>query len=223
MRTVTQIDNELRDIKQKINSLSIEKSEKQKEIEDLKSSNIRLLVNSADKERKPASLGAQTNKIGITQIELEQLTKAINVLEEQQNALQDELFVAELKQELDSGYFTLRDNYLSKAKSIQNGLKTMLEYGKCLTEQIAEFNKTPSPLMAGNLYNIFKRCKTLDQFSSLGFDWPLESAHFKMCDAIMADERTLDKLVDEIGRFSSMFLSLEQSFIPSIGAAIPRE
>lgn len=221
MKTVSELSNEIDEVKQKINSLSIEKTEKVEEIEKLKASNVQLLINAADKTRKPMSISSQTNRITTLQVEIEQLQGAIEVLTDQETVLQNELFVAELKAELDAGYFTLKGPYLAKVHEIKDGLKAMVDYGKALTEMITEFNKTPNPLMAGNLYNIFKRCKTLDQFRALGLDWAEESSRFKICDAIMADERTLDKLANEIGKLSGMLLSLEQSFIPSIGAAIP--
>ncbi|NLD38012.1 MAG: hypothetical protein GX654_14185 [Desulfatiglans sp.] len=221
MKSVSELTNEINGIKEKIESLKAEKADKEKEIDSLKASNIRLIINAADKERKPASISSGVNRITTLLTENEQLSAAIQALEGQQNVLQNELFIAELRQELDTGYYAMKDQYIGKAKSIQNGLKTWLEYGKCLTEQIAEFNLLPNPLMAANLYNIFKRCRTYDQFISLGFDWPGESAHFNLCNGVMADEEKLDKLIVEIKKFSNILYAIEQNILPGLCSGIP--
>jgi len=222
MKTVAELTNEIDEIKQKIDALKAEKADKEKEIGSLRASNIKLIINTADRERKPASISSGVNRITILQTENEQLEGALQILDSQLNALLSELEIAELKAQLQENYFNKSAPYLKKAAEIISGLQALNDYGKVVFELIEELGKMRNPLQSG-LYQIFSKCKSYDQFQALEFPWGEEQKKFQLCTPIMAHEKELETLLQEVKIFSNIFYGSEFSLIPTLSSTIPSD
>lgn len=220
MKAPDEITIEIDEVKQKINSLSIEKTEKVEEIEDLKASNVRLLVSNTGKERKPLSIGSQTNRITTLLTEIQQLDSAIKVLEEQQTILQDEFECSTLRQEL-VGYYEESDSYLRLAADINADFQILVEHGKNLAEKVDAFNAQQIPLL-GNIQQIFRKCGTYKRFQALNFNWGTEQQKYKMCSGLIQQEEELKNLLKKIKRVSDTFFFIEANVFPSVDQSIPR-
>ncbi|NLD36398.1 MAG: hypothetical protein GX654_05950 [Desulfatiglans sp.] len=202
--------------------MKAEKADKEKEIGSLRASNIKLIINTADRERKPASISSGVNRITILQTENEQLEGALQILDGQLDTLQNEFAVASLKQELQTNYYEKLGPYLKKAYEILSGLQALNDYGKVVTELIEELGKMRNPLQSG-LYQIFMKCKSYEVFQALEFPWGEELKKFQLCTAIMAHEKELETLLQEVKIFSNIFYGSEFSLIPTLSSTIPKE
>lgn len=225
MKTLCEIKEELKDAENKISGLKDEISQKQKELLALKESNINLTINSAGKQRKPASLNVQTEKIRNLEIEIGQTAVAIERLEEFRISLNEALYITELRDDLQECYFRKSDIFFKKVSEVRHSIKDIVSLSERLSTLINEFNELPNPLLSG-LYQVLSKVKTREQFESLPFDWAQEKAKYNITRELLDDEKKIKEAFKKIKSFSDTFYSIDTvpgSLLSALESLMPKD
>ncbi|MBL7224683.1 MAG: hypothetical protein ISS59_01000 [Desulfobacteraceae bacterium] len=207
MRNSTEITSDIEDLKEKIESLNSETSQKKENLEELRSNNARLLAANVGKSRKPMSLHTQIERIRSMEIEIEQSGTAVKILQDQLSSLQEELHIAELNEDLQKTYWPESEAYLEKAAQIRGKMSEAVRLTEEITRLNEEFMAMADPL--NMLHGIFSKLKSRKQYEALGFDWGTESEKYKMINSILQDEKKISNLQKILKHFSDIFFGVE--------------
>lgn len=207
MREPNVIENDIEDLKGKIESLISETSQKKEKLEELRANNARLLAANAGSKRKPQSLSVQIERIRSAQIEIEQSEAASKILERQIEGLEEELHTSEIHGDLQANYFPQSTKYLEATEVIRQTIRELVRLTEKVTGEIKNLMLLPDPL--NTLHATFSRINNRAQFDSLAFNWGEEQQKFRQFTEIMADEKKIENLPGILKTFSDVFLSIE--------------
>ncbi|MCF8142816.1 MAG: hypothetical protein K9N21_02735 [Deltaproteobacteria bacterium] len=233
MRTASEIQSDIENLTSQIKSVEDEIAEKRASLTEQKSTNAKLFAANVSKARRPVSLQTQIEKIRSAEIELGQLSAALDILRGQLSELETEHHVASLKTDLDT-YWPCSETYLGKAAEILAEIQAIVSSMDRITRGIKDFTKLQDPLVI--LQRVFSKIEDPQQWEMLGFSLNGEVPRYRFFNDLMAAERKIKNLPRLLGKYSDLWQRIElggpnvaskfrylSDMIPQEGAGAVRE
>ncbi len=134
METIDSVIVELEQINKKLTLVDSDISLRQRQVEELKQANARLLEMSLGKERRPSSLTTQRQKILVVQNHIDELLYLKQSLQAQREQVEKRLRLTQQKQEIER-YKQLESDYLTALTQTSTALSTFLNHMQTLSQQ----------------------------------------------------------------------------------------
>jgi len=206
MRTVTEIQTEIQDLEGKISSVQNEIAEKKESLSEQRQNNARLLASNISKSRRPMALTTQIEKIRSQEIEIDQLSAALEILRGQLVDLETGHHVASLKSELET-YGPTAEAYLAKATEIREEIQAVVASMDRITKGISDFTKLQDPLVI--LQRVFSKVKDPREWQALDFPLGTEADRYRLLNSLMAAEKKIANLPRLLKTFSDLWQGIE--------------
>jgi len=206
MRTTQEIESQIIEVKGKINSLTLDIKKQEASLEELKRSNVALIVKSAGLERKPKSLTSQAENIRMIEIEAEANRQAVEILQGQLEELEQERDLSEIFAGPYQAYRESHENFLNRVDQVRTLFDNVLKAGNELRTSIGNsLASSPLPHLSTLLSSIDYDSENLKE---LGGELPLDTQGLLV--EFVGRENQFEIISNSMRGFSSMLNFMQQ-------------
>lgn len=170
MESIEQVLSELKQINKKLLLVDADISLREKQVEELKQANARLLEKNLGKERRPAALDTQRRKILDIQNQIDELHYLKQSLQEERKQTESRLQLTQQKEQVER-YKQLESDYLTVLKQTSTALSTFLSSMQSLNR----YRNQQHPL--SQLLRLYSELGK-ERFAEYGLDLPLIAARY---------------------------------------------
>jgi len=218
MRTLEAITQDISELTEKIAALQNELETKTKDLSHTKGVNARLLAENAGKSKQPASVGTQKSRLIELSMDIDQANAALEILEDQLSALQEEQQLVTLWGEHIPAYERTQAAYFAKLEGITAKFMELSRVGSELQAQLEEFLNIPNinqPLSALSiLTNTVKDGEKIEK--DLQFPIYQEIERYRVLNDFLPFQGGVKALLKKVDKFTDRLFSMQYALVPTL-------